>query len=820
MDDYKKYLPHIQRDVDPDTKNVIGSNRWDKKRHDEVLDTVKDFYLATNDLGEFTPTGFNAMGDTYLSLVKAMPNLKKNHEIRPSYLINRAVLEELLGMDDYQQLRTYSIGDTINAALTATSLEPKLELIFDKLKKAQEKAKEMEKKLQELAQMAAELIDLDELIDAANAAGEGEGDGGEGDEDGEGMSPQEQKALIEEQMRLLQSQLDDDTGDLEDILEKELSAASYVTRGAVADALKEQGENAASFDGWGLAPGGLKKLPVEKRLEMAKKLSSEKFRKMAEVFGALIRAAISAQTTQNLESNDEIYDIELGDDLHKVLPTELLALGDETLMLEFFRRFTEHSLSQYALKGTEQVQKGGIILLEDGSGSMSGSREIWAKGIGTALLKIASMQNRPFYGVHFGGTGEFKTFDYDTSGPTITCETEYRKTKESLAGIEAILSYVETFFGGGPVDRRERVVTPDGWKPIGSICVGDIVYGPDGKPTEVIGVYPQGILEGMYRVTFKDGATLMVDRTHLWTVYDRTVNGYNFKDAKLRTITLQQIIDDGIRANHNGWRFSVPITQPVEYPEKDFPLDPYLVGYILGNGGLTSQTPDITSQAGDEVEWMKLLPTSVIAKNKEHREGGCPSYSISSPVGQKNELTEALRSLNMMGCDAFRKFIPEQYMLGSVEQRWSLLQGLCDSDGSYDKPGRAEYNSVSESLSLGVQELARSLGCLATITPKDTPRENESTIYRVSISVPMGYNPFRLERKRNSWRDRSNSPVRSIVSIEPIADADCVCIKVDREDGLFLTEGFVVTHNTDFTTPLSIALARMEQEYKERGACG
>ena len=133
-----------------------------------------------------------------------------------------------------------------------------------------------------------------------------------------------------------------------------------------------------------------------------------------------------------------------------MLSAELLYLDDDIMILDFFRRYFEQSLSVYSLKGEEKVQKGGIAILEDGSGSMSGRNEIWAKAIGLALLKIAMLQKRPFYAIHFGGTNEYTTFDYDTSGQTLKVTVQHRNTKPvEYSGIEAVMAYAELFFGGG-----------------------------------------------------------------------------------------------------------------------------------------------------------------------------------------------------------------------------------------------------------------------------------------------------------------------------------------------------------------------------------
>jgi hypothetical protein len=287
---------------------------------------------------------------------------------------------------------------------------------------------------------------------------------------------------------------------------------------------------------------------------------------------------------------------------------------------------------------------------------------------------------------------------------------------------------------GAPLRADQRVPTPQGWKPIGAVEVGDEVYSVDGQTTRIIGVFPQGVLP-MYRVTFTDGAEVYCDKSHPWTVRDRR--------GRERTITLGQIMAEGLHdSNGDGsvHRHRIPVAEPLDLPEVELPLDPYLLGYLIGNGSLSQAIPKITSAEGE--------------------------------------------------------FIPDTYLWAAAEQRWSLLQGLCDSDGSVGVAGVVEYSTVSEKLAAQVVQLAQSLGCLAKAALQGK-HENKG-LHRVTISVRQEGQPFRLGRKAAAWRPRRHPLVRAIKSIGRSLDAEAVCIKTDRDDGLFLTEGMVVTHNTNF----------------------
>lgn len=361
---------------------------------------------------------------------------------------------------------------------------------------------------------------------------------------------------------------------------------------------------------------------------------------------------------------------------------------------------------------------------------------------------------------------------------------------------------------GGPLRTDQRVVTPDGWKQIGDVVVGDEVFGPDGKTTRIRGVYPQGWLS-MYRVTFSDGAEVVCDGSHRWNV--RTPAKRNPGSGQWRTLTLDQIMAEGL-TSPNGVgasgrpqirrRHEVPMQSAIELPEADLPLDPYLLGYLLGNGHFgVGQTPRISYDGGDDRPWENCLPAGVRAvKSRGNPYEFCLSR-VEGPgrpsPGETNPVVAGLRSVDLHGMLCRDKFIPDMYLWASIPQRWALLQGLCDSDGSALREATgATFGNASEKLIDGVVELVSSLGGIAS---KQTYSSNGQPFFIVYVQTPQAMGaPFRLARKVATWSPKRRQLRRTIVSIEHVTDAPAVCISVNRADGLFLTEGFITTHNSNF----------------------
>ena len=429
-------------------KHSVLHDRWDKADLDSIIKEMDSFAEARKALGNFAPqSGESLLGDDFLSMVKAQPKLAPQEDMEPTHIINGVVMDEAMQLPDYQKLHRFSVADPIQAGAAAVSMEPKLEEIYDRLRTQQEQ-------MQELIDMVAQHSDLQDQLDGLEEAMEAIAGGGGGEAEGE--DPQAQKALIEEQMRRLEEEMGIAAEEIDDGIEKEIPQMQQILR----TAMKEAGEEAETAESaaiaWGLDPGGLKRLPPERRLQLAEKLNSEKFRKIAELFGTMNRIAMAEQERKVYHAADEIFDIEQGADLERMLLEESVRLVNPALRALWAKDFIEEALLQYQLHGVEKVAKGSIILAEDGSGSMGGAREIWAKAVGLALCRITREQKRDFHAIHFGGTGELYEFEFIGSGFDGEVNTHYsgRQYRNKYPDrhfdfIDGVVHFAEVFFDGG-----------------------------------------------------------------------------------------------------------------------------------------------------------------------------------------------------------------------------------------------------------------------------------------------------------------------------------------------------------------------------------
>lgn len=371
-------------------------------------------------------------------------------------------------------------------------------------------------------------------------------------------------------------------------------------------------------------------------------------------------------------------------------------------------------------------------------------------------------------------------------------------------GIAYALQKKRCFFGDQPGLGKQQplsslIATPKGFIRMGDIKVGDEIFGRDGKVYNVDGVYPQ-VERRVFRVTFNDGTSCECGPDHLWSVRD--VNRRR-RDTGWTTKTTQELLDAGLEYHLSNYRvrmkrnpilkWEVPMCDPVEYEARNYVIHPYIMGMLLGDGYMCGKSlcisiPDTELESVNRIS--SLLPTNL--KLRANRHPDCPQYLITQTgTTKKNPFKQAIEDMGVNVKGRY-KFIPRTYLMGSVEQRKDLLRGLLDSDGSCKK-NRVTFHTMSVKLAEDISDLVRSLGGQAIIRPYD--RKEKGVEYQVNIRVK--FCPFKLQRKVEGYDiKKHNYCSRYIASIEYVRDEDSQCIHVTAPDHLYLTDNYVVTHNT------------------------
>jgi hypothetical protein len=376
-------------------------------------------------------------------------------------------------------------------------------------------------------------------------------------------------------------------------------------------------------------------------------------------------------------------------------------------------------------------------------------------------------------------------------------------------------------------DINIPIPTTDGWKLLKDVQVGDKVFGSDGKPCNVVAATEVMYNRPCYRITLSDGNEFIVDEQHQWLTMDenereqflrfdeewkaarrakrpsRAKYGDKYawlkeRNSKLRPVgqsqpigsihTTKHIADtlkarEGTRNNH-----SLPLCRPVEYPEKDLLVNPYVLGFWLGDG--TTICGQFTSADQHNIDR--------IAEHYEVVKIPSADYGYGT-----RGLMKDLRTIGVLG----NKHIPEEYLTASVEQRWQLIHGLMDSDGYCSKDGKLNFDNTNKAIIDGFCEVARSLGIRVTV------KERRATLYGKDcgaswrVSMVSKEQMFTLPRRADRQKKEANPNYyrRFVVSCEKVPSVPVRCIEVDSENHMFLWgKGYVPTHNSHLLRVLAI----------------
>ena len=349
-----------------------------------------------------------------------------------------------------------------------------------------------------------------------------------------------------------------------------------------------------------------------------------------------------------------------------------------------------------------------------------------------------------------------------------------------------------------------KIKIPGGWTTMNDIKIGDNITTPVGKPAKVIGLYPQGKKE-TFIIEFKDGRKTECCGEHLWEVFYEDY----WKNPKI--ISTYEIIE--FHKKHKK-HLQIKLPEHEKINDINLPIDPYLLGCLLGDGGLSSY-PEIRFSSSDKeiiTELNNICKNDGIFEyinNKNKYD-----YSYKSLIKEKKqgvygvfetELKNKINELKLFGVKSDTKFIPEIYFNSSKEQKIKLIQGLLDTDGYASKNNELIYTTVSKKLCDSMVYLIRSIGGQAKIKTKITSykykgkKKHGMKSFNISIIYHSKKDLVTLKRKQNRLKNNcqySKNKRISIKSIIPSGIKECQCIMIDNPNHLYITDNFIVTHNT------------------------
>lgn len=347
----------------------------------------------------------------------------------------------------------------------------------------------------------------------------------------------------------------------------------------------------------------------------------------------------------------------------------------------------------------------------------------------------------------------------------------------------------------------DEILTPDGYIKFRDLKIGSEVVSGTGNVSKVLGIFPKPKMP-VYEVVFDDGSTVKCSQDHIWHVQtrdDRRRNPDRYRNVELKDMLKNFRVENGKRAN-----YSVDYVPKIDcFNKKDLLVDPYVLGVLIGDGNLTSNNMTFSVPDNEIVDEVRnRLPNGykLAHPSKYGWNIKCGKNRINGRHGMKS----MLESYGLYDKYSYEKFIPKDYLYSSYENRLSLLRGLMDTDGYVGRTG-AEYSTSSEQLASDVCELVHSLGGYCSVTKKTNCGYRNAygafvecrDSYRLTIQFNANQpKPFLVKRKAEKFNPKREVLRRFITDIRYIGDKETVCIYIDDPSHLYITNDYVITHNS------------------------
>ena len=528
---------------------------------------------------------------------------------------------------------------------------------------------------------------------------------------------------------------------------------------------------------------------------------------------------------------------------------ERYGVADEFYDDRVFRQIYEYT--QRYMPASAQPRKS-ILVLD----SMVGWHRLTSRPMDRRLLSDVLMESLNVnVAFQVDGAKIKKQLDAQVLGQDLATSAVARRLQLSVADLNdksrpeaSFLFAGSTGIGKLCVDStRVPVYSDDGsvaWKLHGDLVAGDKVFNRQGAPTEVLGAFRQGV-QDIYRVTLWDGRTLDVGGPHLWSVYTakQRSNLHAGKIVDLTILSTAEMVERGVMRSYAGdtrehVKFFIPMNGAVQWPEQVLEVDPYVLGVLLGNGCLTKSQLTVSSSHEDAKHTVRWISEWLGASAKN----GGQNYSWTFPINGTNhadgpdslaQTADVLASVpELIGSKSPDRRIPEAYKHSSIKQRWDLIRGLFDTDGSIGGSTdrfNASYSTFSNGLAEDVREVLFSLGVSSTLKTWARTKDDGRELVEYDVHVKVGNEDkvqfFSLPRKRAiaaraavetaGRRQRVKKfDLVGISSIEKLPEQQSAsCIYVADDEHLYQAGQFVVTHNTELAKQLAKLLFGDDQRH-------
>ncbi|MEU8710024.1 VWA domain-containing protein [Streptomyces sp. NPDC048565] len=413
----------------PKATAVVVADRFDTMAWRDTYAQAAGLRRLAHDLNERHDHTDDLLADVFLAAYKVSPRMREHADMDTSRLVNHEVVTAMTGSPEFAELRRETSGDPYAAAMSVLAGADALRAMLEQAGRAAERTRRAKEARQDAGRAAGDVAGA-----LQQAAAEAEEDGSVPEDAAEALVRAIEAA---EAADAAARQADEEA-------RQALAAAApgirAAARSATAGAVEQSREERELMRAWGLGPGELERMPFGRRAELAERLRSGRLGRFADLIGRFRQMAAGERARKVEHARGELVGITLGDDLSRVIPSELANLGVPAMRSVFAARYAESRLMLYDSRGEETTGKGAVIACVDCSNSMSRpgpggiTGEAWSKACALALLDQARRAKRDFVGILFSSAESVKVCRFPASGPV---------------GIADVIDFAEHFYGGG-----------------------------------------------------------------------------------------------------------------------------------------------------------------------------------------------------------------------------------------------------------------------------------------------------------------------------------------------------------------------------------
>ncbi|MFE7984031.1 VWA domain-containing protein [Streptomyces cellulosae] len=374
------------------------------------------------------------LADVFLCAYQAAPRLRDRTVMAPSHLVHHQVVTALTQSPDFAALRRETAGDAYAAAMAVLAEASALRGLLERSREARERTGRADRARQETEAAAAAVGEA--LRQAAEEA------------DGQGEVPAPAATAVRraaEAAREAEESARREDGAAAQAMAAAVPGIRSAARNAASAAAEAVRQEAALMRAWGVDAGETERMPFAERARLAERLRSGRLARWAELIGRFRQMAAGERARKVEHATGELVGVTLGDDLSRVIPSELAVLGVPELRAVFAARYAAGELMLYDSRGEQGTGKGAVIACVDTSHSMYAegpggvTREAWSKACALALLDQARHAGRDFVGILFSAADKLQVFRFPGDRP---------------APVTDVLDFAETFLGGGTDFQR------------------------------------------------------------------------------------------------------------------------------------------------------------------------------------------------------------------------------------------------------------------------------------------------------------------------------------------------------------------------------